>query len=124
MNADVIKLIARPSRPPTLLTSGPVGQRMIFAHDLFIDGEKVGFDRGVSTVMRAKDGSVRMVCNINLRLRDGTITLHRVVEDDHAPTPLLTSVAAGTGIYRDACGEMYIFPASPQENCYRLYLRS
>jgi hypothetical protein len=122
--SEVIQLIARPSRPPALLATGDAGDRVVFAHDLYRDGKKVGFDRGVSTLVRGKDGSVRMVCNINLRLPDGTITLHRVVENARPSTPFLAAVAAGTGVYRGARGEMYIFPASSKENCYRLYLQS
>jgi allene oxide cyclase-like protein len=126
-----IKLTARPAGGavnPDATEAGAgqprPGDRTVFSHDLFMDGRKTGFDGGTGTVVRTGNGGTFRLVAMSLHLRDGTITLQGLVEDTVPATPFYAAVTGGTGLYSEARGEMYVYPASAQEQSYRLYLHS
>jgi hypothetical protein len=118
---NVIKLIAKP-RKAAALGDSSLGDRIVFSHDLYQDGRKVGMDGGVSTVVRVDDDVRSLLCTMTMRLKDGSISLQALLEDAFPPVPFYAAITGGTGLYSAAHGEMYVYPASPEEHCYRLYL--
>jgi hypothetical protein len=122
----VIKLVSRPGRREVFQSvegEVSVGDRSVFTHDLYRDGQKVGFDGGVCTVVRADDDGARYIlCNVDVQLPDGTIAFQTFMEELFPPPPFFTAITGGTGAYRSARGEMHIDPASPDTHYYTLYL--
>ena len=121
----VIKLVARPVRREVYKNGEEdvnLGDRSVFTHELSLDGEVVGFDGGVCTVVRLEDDHSYIVCDVSMNLPDGTIAFQTFVEEVFPPPPFFAAVTGGTGSYRGARGEMHIDPASPETHFYTLYL--
>lgn len=121
----IMKLIARPVRREVYKNGTDevnLGDRSVFTHELSLDGEVVGFDGGVCTVVRLDDGHSQILCNVSMSLPDGTIAFQTFVEEVFPPPPFFAAITGGTGDYRGASGEMHIDPASPDTHFYTLYL--
>ncbi|MGH3159630.1 MAG: allene oxide cyclase barrel-like domain-containing protein [Streptosporangiaceae bacterium] len=121
----VIKLVARPVRREVYKNGENevnLGDRSVFTHEISLDGEPVGFDGGVCTVVRLDGGHSYIVCNVSMNLPDGIIAFQTFVEEVFPPPPFFAAVTGGTGAYRGARGEMHIDPASPETHFYTLYL--
>lgn len=122
-NDKVIKLVARPIRREVFSDGEPgLGDRSVFTHELSKDGEVVGFDGGVCTVVRTEDGAPYILCNVSMNLPGGTITFQTFIEEKFPPPPFYTAITGGTGRYRGARGEMHIDPASPDTHFYTIQL--
>lgn len=121
----VIKLVARPVQREVYKNGEEEvnrGDRSVFTHELSLDGEVVGFDGGVCTVVRLEDGHSYIVCNVSMNLPEGTIAFQTFVEEVFPPPPFFAAITGGTGRYRGVSGEMHIDPASPETHFYTLYL--
>lgn len=123
--SKVIKLVARPVRREIYKNGDAevnLGDRSVFTHALFLDGEEVGFDGGVCTVVRLENGESYIVCNVSMNLPDGTIAFQTFIKDQIPPPPFYAAITGGTGAYRGARGEMHIDPASPDTHYYTIHL--
>ena len=124
-DGKVIKLVAQPVRREIFKNGDAevnLGDRSVFTHALSIDGEEVGFDGGVCTVVRLEDDISYIVCNVSMHLPDGMITFQTFIQDQIPPPPFYTAITGGTGAYRGARGEMHIDPASPDTHYYTVHL--
>lgn len=124
-DGKVIKLVARPVRREVFKNGDAevnLGDRSVFTHDLFLDGERAGFDGGLCTVVRIDGGIYFILCNVSMFLADGTIAFQTFVEETFPPPPFYAAVTGGTGAYKNARGEMHIDPASPDTHYYTIYL--
>lgn len=124
-SSKVIKLVARPVRRETFKNGdaeADLGDRTVFTHALLRDGEEIGFDGGVCTVVRLENGEPYIVCNVSMNLPDGTIAFQTFMKDQIPPPPFYTAITGGTGAYRGARGEMHIDPASPDTHYYTIHL--
>lgn len=119
-NSKVIKLVARPIRREVF--GEELGDRSVFTHELSLDGEVVGFDGGACTVVRTEGGERWILCNVSMKLPEGTIMFQTFIEEKFPPPPFYTAITGGTGAYRGARGEMHIDPASPDTHFYTIYL--
>jgi hypothetical protein len=100
-----------------------IGDRSIFTHTLYRDGQEIGFDGGACTVARIEDdGRYYILCNVSMMLPEGTIAFQTFVEEVFPPPPFYAAITGGTGAYKGASGEMHIDPASPDTHYYTLYL--
>jgi Allene oxide cyclase barrel like domain len=123
----VIKLVARPIARE-VIKNGPaevnLGDRSVFTNELYIDDEKVGFDGGVTTVVRIdEDGAYYILCNISMNLPDGMLTFQTFIQEIFPNTPpFYTAITGGTGAYRNARGEVHVDPASPEIHFFTVYL--
>lgn len=122
----IISLVARPGER-SVLRQDPdlptLGDRSVFTHDLFVEGELIGFDGGTTTVVRIEGGVPHILCCVSMNLPDGTLAFQTFMKEQFPPPPFWTAVVGGTGAYRDVTGEMHIDPASPETHYYRLELR-
>jgi hypothetical protein len=127
MAADgrVLKFVAKPVRRE-VFKNGPaeenLGDKSVFTHELQVDGETVGFDGGVCTVVRLEGGERWIVCDVSMSLPDGTLAFQTFVNEEFPPPPFFAAITGGTGAYRGARGEMHIDPASPETHFYTIYL--
>lgn len=125
-NGTTIKFVAKPERREVFKNgSGEVnlGDRSMFTHGLYSDGEKVGFDGGSCTVVRIEDdGTYYILCNVSMMLPGGTIAFQTFVEETFPPPPFYGAIVGGTGNFAGVTGEMHIDPASPDTHYYTLYL--
>lgn len=97
---QVIKLIARPVRREVYKNGDDevnLGDRSVFTHELSLDGETVGFDGGVCTVVRLDEGRSYIVCNVSMNLPEGTIAFQTFVEEVFPPPPFFAAITGGTG---------------------------
>jgi hypothetical protein len=100
-----------------------LGDRSVFSHALYADGEEVGFDGGSCTIVRKEgDGRPYMLCNVSMSLPDGTLHYQTFMEEKFPPPPFHTAITGGTGAYAGARGEMYVDPASPDTHYYTVHL--
>lgn len=122
----VIELLARPGErammPPDRRAAS-LGDRSVFTHDLYLEGEQIGFDGGVTTVVKIADGLPHILCVVSMSLPGGELCFQTFMEEHFPPPPFWTAVTGGTGIYARARGEMHIDPASPDRHFYTLHLR-
>jgi hypothetical protein len=126
-NGRVIKLVAKPIRRDVFKNGDAevnLGDRSVFTNALYLDGEEVGFDGGVCTVVRTEGGASYILCNVCINLPDGTISFQTFLNEVFPPPPFYTAITGGTGAYKGARGEMHIDPASPDTHYYTLYLDS
>lgn len=122
----VIKLVARP-QVREVYKNGPdevnLGDRSVFTHQVLKDGQPVGFDGGVCTVVRKEeDGSYYILCNVSMMLDEGTMSFQTFVQEVFPPPPFYAAITGGTGAFAGARGEMHIDPASPDTHFYTVYL--
>lgn len=99
-----------------------LGDRSVFTHALYLDGEEVGLDGGVCTIVRNEDGRPYMLCNVSMQLPDGTLHYQTFMEEKFPPPPFHTAITGGTGAYVGARGEMHVDPASPDTHYYTIHL--
>ncbi|PRX46974.1 hypothetical protein B0I33_10671 [Prauserella shujinwangii] len=122
----VMKFVAKPINREVFKNGSSetnIGDRSLFTHALFRDGEEVGFDGGACTVVRIEDdGRYYILCNVSMMLPEGTIAFQTFVEEVFPPPPFYAAITGGTGEYRGISGEMHIDPASPDTHYYTLYL--
>ncbi|HEV7824610.1 MAG TPA: hypothetical protein VGP02_06860 [Mycobacteriales bacterium] len=125
--AQTLKLVAKPSTREVYKNGDAevnLGDRSVFTHDLLVDGEQVGFDGGVCTVVRMDpDGAYYILCNVSMTLPDGTLTFQTFIREVFPPPPFYAAVTGGTGAFAGARGEMHIDPASPDTHYYTAHLR-
>lgn len=126
-DTKVIKLIAKPVRREVFKNGSSevnLGDRSMFTHALFLDGEEIGFDGGNCTVVRiGDDGDYYILCNVSMMLPDGTLSFQTFVQEVFPPPPFYAAITGGTGAYAGARGEMHIDPASPDIHHYTLYVQ-
>lgn len=121
----VIKLVAQPKHREVHANGEAevnLGDRSVFTHELFRDGERVGFDGGVCHIVRLDDDAHYILCNVSMHLPEGTLTFQTFIQEQFPPPPFYASVTGGNGAYRGARGEMHIDPASPDTHYYTIYL--
>lgn len=122
---QVIRLVAKPIRREVFKNGGSeanLGDRSVFTHALFLDGEEVGFDGGTCTVVRMEDDAPYILCNVSMSLLQGTIAFQTFVQEIFPPPPFYAAITGGTGAFTGASGEMHIDPASPDTHFYTIYL--
>lgn len=123
---NVIKMVAKPVRREVFKNGSAevsLGDRSVFTHELFLDGESVGFDGGTCTVVRVEDsGDYFITCSVSMHLPDGTIAFQTFVQEQFPPPPFYAAITGGTGAYTGARGEMHIDPATPDTHFYALHL--
>lgn len=125
MEDKVIKLVANPVRREIYKNGDAevnLGDRSVFTHALSLDGQEVGFDAGVCTVVRLEGGEPYIVCTVSMNLPDGTMAFQTLLKDQMPPPPFYAAITGGTGAYRGARGEMHIDPASPDTHYYTIHL--
>lgn len=101
-----------------------LGDRSVFTHAVEHEGEEIGFDGGVCTVVRLEEsGDYYILCNVSMMLPEGTLAFQTFVQEQFPPPPFYAAITGGTGAYAGARGEMHIDPATPDTHYYTIYLR-
>jgi hypothetical protein len=96
-----------------------LGDRFVFAEDLFEGGVKVGEDGGECTVVRfvEETQSATIQCVVTVSLPKGQLTVQGLVtfvgEEDDAPFVL--PVTGGSGAYKTARGEVKVEPGENED---------
>jgi len=96
-----------------------LGDRFVFAEDLFEGGVKVGEDGGECTVVRfvEETQSATVQCVVTVSLPKGQLTVQgfiTFVGEDDAPVSVLP-VTGGSGAYKTARGEVKVEPGENED---------
>ena len=123
---QVVKLVAMPLVREVFKNGEAevnLGDRSVFTHQILRDGEPVGFDGGICTVVRIEeDGGYYILCNVSLTLDEGTLTFQTFIKEVFPPPPFYAAITGGTGAFFGARGEMHIDPATPDTHFYTIHL--
>jgi hypothetical protein len=115
------KLTGKPLGPPAMIDLGSpgagVGDQQIITMDVFAGPRRVGESHVVCTVVRfdpATKASIAQCDNIT-NLPGGQITtMGLVTSEEEEQKPFTQAITGGTGIYRNAHGQLTVSEAGPQ----------
>ena len=114
-NGNAFQLTGKAIAPPTNLDLGApgpsVGDQQIISMDVFKGDKRVGESHVVCTTVRA--GIVQ--CDNVTNLPGGQIVATGLVTDAQEETsPFTQAITGGTGVYRNAHGQLTVSEAGPQ----------
>jgi allene oxide cyclase-like protein len=114
-NGTTLQLTGKALGPPTMIDLGApgpsAGDQQSITMDVFKGAKRVGESHVVCTVVR--DGIAQ--CENVTSLPGGQITASGVVtSDEEEQKPFVQAITGGTGLYRNAHGQLTVSEAGPQ----------
>ena len=97
-----------------------VGDQLIIADSLTVDGDVVGTSAGTCQVVELDTATIIVNCVTTLDLPDGQVTLQGRLAVGGGAETFQAAVTGGTGRYRSAHGEVSITPVDADTERYRL----